>query len=189
MTSCEIYITIHIPELCDSLWLQYKETHLPLRDVTGQVQDSFSMEEFLHMLQDTDYIKFVVPRGDTIVGFSTLCPNLDKAARKAHANPEKIRNTLPDFSGRVYYINVLYVTENSRSGQCFVQLISSMMKYVFEHRGAVAFDYSSNANSWLPDGISFVARKIQEQVGKKVKGLAVVELDRQCYVAIKPELF
>jgi len=141
------------------------------------------------MLQDTDYIKFVLSTGDSMVGFSTLSPNLDKAARKARANPVKIRNTLPDFSGRVYYINVLYITENSSSGQCFFLLISSMLKYVFEHRGAVAFDYSSNANSWLPDGICFVAKKIQEQVGKKVKGLSVVELDRQVYVAIKPELF
>jgi len=187
MISCQTLYSVDFEDLREQIWHDYKVSHLPLREITGQDQECFTKEQFMNMLLDEDYVKFLVYANDVLTGFGAMSSNLDKAAKQAYANPIKIRKNLPEYNeGSIFYFNVLFTSEKQLMNVAFIALISEMVKYVYDREGVAVFDYSYNANRWLPEGVTYVCKKLRDS-GRRVtgKGVELAEIDKQVYVALK----
>lgn len=187
MISCKILFSVDSEDLREQIWREYKIAHLPLREITGQDQECFTKEQFMDMLMDEDYVKFLVWADNDLIGVGAMSPNLEKAARQAYANPIKIRKSLPEYDKEnIFYFNVMFVPAKHQMSVAFVALISEMVQYVYDREGVAVFDYSHNAYEWLPESIAFVCKILRDGAHRVTgKTVELVEIDRQVFVALK----
>jgi hypothetical protein len=175
-------------ELQNLIWTQYKKSFVPLKDITAQDQECYTKAQFMEMLIDPDYWKFLLFEDDKLIGFGNLSSNLEKAARQAYANPIKIQGVLSKeyAQGNIFYFNGLYIVPEYRNRrEVWFQLIAPMVRFVDQNMGVAVFDYSQNANGNLGNNILFVVKLVQQEKDRATSNSELVILDHQVYAAIK----
>lgn len=175
-------------DLQDLIWQQYKESFLPLRELTAQDQECYTKEQFVASLTDEDYLKYLLYDDDRLIGFGNLSANLEKAAKQAYANPVMIKAALAkEYSeGQMFYFNGLYlIPEYRKRKEVWFALIGPMFSHVDSHQGVAVFDHSLNANPKLEENLLFVAQTMQKMGNTQTTHASAVRFDCQAYAAIK----
>lgn len=148
------------PKLQNDLWETYHDTFERNKEKAAQDQRSYDQSTFIDALTDSDYLKFVLVKDDSIKGLSLATNNLDKA-RIVYMNPEYFKTRYPNFAqaGKIFYVTALSVISGFHELKGINELLTTMIHFIDQNEAVVAFDYSENKNHFLPDLIQLLARR------------------------------
>jgi hypothetical protein len=155
----------------EAIWKLYQEA---FKDTTAcaQEQRCYSKDTLLKALLDEEYHKFILKKGEKIIGLGLMTSNLEKA-RITYMNPKRLEEMYPEYKDRIYYFTFLGISvEHQKKARNFFKLVAPMVRYIDQVDGIAAFDFAREKNAELPEMIIKVAmilKKKGEIKNKKIK--------------------
>lgn len=173
--------------LHDAAWRIYAEAFAKAAERAVQDQMCYTPDTLKAALVDPDYVKFLVYRGDELVGFGLATDDMEKAS-VTYVNPGFLARTFPaEYAAkRLWYFTAIAVLpELQGSGAFFAAMGAEMTSFIDGVDGVVLFDHSMETSAPLPQTLVRVIKAAQQRLGLRTNDAEYSELGGQRYGVIR----